>query len=328
MAGTQDVNEVKAYEVIKEFWRDNEHFTDLFNGVVFGGEEVLKPEDFQEMDTDVSGTVRPGDYEHSLRPNCGVLKKMTCGDDFVILGIESQVVTDYAMPERKMVYEGLGYVKEHGTITRLCRKEKELKTLEEVASGLRKEDRFHPIFTIVVSFAEEAWDGPVSLRGMMIDVPEKYEPLYSALFPKIGINLVQVLESEKYQFHNKDVRTVFEVSREFLKGNIEKIRTKYKDVDVDPELIALIGVITGSTSLVRQGEKKEVVNLCTALENLFNEGVEKGREEGRLEERQEYQKRQIVDWTKEGYSREMIAKLLKESEGYVREVQKQTGVLV
>lgn len=42
---------------MKKFWRDNEHFADLFNAYFFNGEKVIKPEELQEADTDVSGTL-------------------------------------------------------------------------------------------------------------------------------------------------------------------------------------------------------------------------------------------------------------------------------
>ena len=48
--------------VLKEFWRVNERFADLFNTVLFGGEEIICPCDLQEMDTDVSGVIEMKGY--------------------------------------------------------------------------------------------------------------------------------------------------------------------------------------------------------------------------------------------------------------------------
>ena len=45
---------------------------------------------------------------------------------------------------------------------------------------------------------------------------------------------------------------------------------------MDAELIAMIGIITDSAELIRQGEKREVQNMCTALEELKNEGRQEG----------------------------------------------------
>ena len=49
---------LKKDSTFKEFWRDNERFADLFNGAVFGGREVICAGSLQEMDTDVSGTIK------------------------------------------------------------------------------------------------------------------------------------------------------------------------------------------------------------------------------------------------------------------------------
>ena len=50
---------------LKTFWRDNEHFADLFNATVFNGRQVLKPDKLTEMDTDVSATIQSKSYNES-----------------------------------------------------------------------------------------------------------------------------------------------------------------------------------------------------------------------------------------------------------------------
>ena len=52
-----NMNFVEREKEIEKFWRDNEHFADLFNAYFFNGEKVIKPEELQEADTDVSGTL-------------------------------------------------------------------------------------------------------------------------------------------------------------------------------------------------------------------------------------------------------------------------------
>ncbi len=76
---------VKADVVLKDFWRQNDRFADLFNAVAFQGKEVLKPEELQEMDTDLSGIIRFRDYEESLVRARNVVKKMAFGVEFAVL---------------------------------------------------------------------------------------------------------------------------------------------------------------------------------------------------------------------------------------------------
>lgn len=48
---------------------------DLFNVVVFGGKEVIKPDALQEMDTDVSSVIQMKDYKETLTRTRDVIKK-------------------------------------------------------------------------------------------------------------------------------------------------------------------------------------------------------------------------------------------------------------
>lgn len=89
---------------LKTFWRNNEHFADLFNAAVFNGKQVLKPDKLTEMDTDVSATIQSKSYNESITRNRDVVKKMSDGIEFNILGLEIQDKTHYAMPLRTMTY--------------------------------------------------------------------------------------------------------------------------------------------------------------------------------------------------------------------------------
>ena len=267
---------VRTDVLLKDFWRVNERFADLFNAVIFQGKEVLKAEELQEMDTDMSGIIRFREHEESLVRVRDVVKKMAFGVEFVVLGIESQQKIHYAMPLRTMLYDGLGYLKEYREMTQSMKKEKGKWTEEEFLSGMRKEDRLHPIITIVIYYSEYVWDGPMCLKDMIVEMPEEIERIFS----DYKMNLVQVRDSGQYIFHNEDVRTVFEISREIFQGDFEKINREYKDRDINQELIRVIGKITDSSKLMEQKMEGEMGNMCTALRKLEEECEQKGRKEG------------------------------------------------
>lgn len=296
---------VKADVLLKDFWRPNDRFADLFNAVVFQGKEVLKPEELQEMDTDMSGIIRFKDYEQSLVRIRDVVKKTAFGVEFVVLGIESQQKIHYAMPLRTLLYDGMGYLKEYQELTRSRKEDKGKRTNEEFLSGMRKEERLHPIISIVVYYSEKPWDGPLCLKDMIVEMPEQIEKIFS----NYKMNLVQIRESDQYVFHNEDVRTVFEIAREVFKGNFDKINRDYKDRPITSELLSVIGKITESRELIDQGENREVTDMCTALEKLKEEG------------RQEGIRSLIFQWTAEGRTVTEIAELLRKPEAFVREVQ-------
>lgn len=307
---------VKTDVILKDFWRQNDRFADLFNAVVFQGKQILKPEELCEMDTDMSGIIRFKNYEESLVRMRDVVKKTAFGVEFIVLGIEIQQKTHYAMPLRTLLYDGMGYLKEYQEISHLYKEETGSKTVDEFLSKMRKEERLHPIISIVVYYSEQIWDGPLCLKDMIVEMPEEIERVFS----DYKMNLVQVRDSDQYVFYNEDVRTVFEISREIFRGNFEKIAALYKNKEIDSELITVIGKITDSEGLMCQGSKKEVANMCTALEKLKDEG----RQEGYIERDRQL----VLEWTREGYSVEMMAKLLKKSEEFVCEIQTKEKELV
>ena len=312
---TERGDRTKSDVILKEFWQSNEHFADLFNAVAFQGKQVLKPEMLREMDTDLSGTIRFPKYEESLVRMRDVVKKAAFGMEFVILGIESQQKIHYAMPLRTMLYDGMTYLKEYREIALQRKNIREEMTPEEFLSGMRKEDRLHPVLSIVVYYSEISWDGPLSLKEMMTDMPAEID----RLIPDYPMNLVQICESDGYQFHNDDVRTVFELSREIMRGNFDRINEKYKDKKVKSELVTVVGKITDSKELMKHREKKEAeINMCTALEKLKDEGRKEGRKKLLLT--------QIRKKQAKGFSIPEIADILEEPEEEIRRILEEADV--
>ncbi|MCD8337416.1 MAG: hypothetical protein LUD18_09110 [Lachnospiraceae bacterium] len=240
----------------------------------------------------------------------------------MIWGIENQQRIHYASPLRTLLYDGMGYLKEYNEITRHRKEDPEPKTKDEFLSKMRKEDRLHPIFSITVYYGEKEWDGPLCLRDMIVDMPEPMANLFS----DYKMNLVQVRDSDKYIFNNEDVKTVFNVSSEFFKGNIETIKERYKEKNLQPELIAVIGKITESSFLIQKGKRgKEPINMCTALEQWelkeFEKGEKQGLEKGTRLGIMQRDRELIHKWTALGYKACEIADLLSLPEEEVRKEQ-------
>ena len=95
--------------VLKNYWNGNEEFADLFNAVLFGGSQVIKPYELENEDTEASVLLEHRDHTQSIkavRDNIKIQKKSTVyGVQFVLLGLESQEHIHYAMPLRVMGYD-------------------------------------------------------------------------------------------------------------------------------------------------------------------------------------------------------------------------------
>ena len=151
--------------------------------------------------------------------------------------------------------------------------EKTANTKDEFLSRFKKTDRLHPVITLCVYYGEKEWDGATSLKEML-ELPDYLENLV----PDYKMNLLQLRNSKNLKFKNKDVQTIFDVSRLIYDKNYGKITSIYKDQNLTNELGIVIGAITGSQELINYAasEKKGgQFNMCTALDELVESGKEK-----------------------------------------------------
>ena len=235
------LNKIKPDTILKNFWKNNDRFADLFNTFLFNGEEILKPDDLTEVDTDVSSMLKFNGHAETVQKLLDVVKKTAYGIDFMILGLENQSHIHYAMPLRHMIGDSLIYLKEYQEIAAKNRKEKEFQSSDEFLSALKKTDRLHPVITLCVYYGESEWDGPFSLKDML-EIPEKIESLVS----DYRMNLVQVRSSGELCFSDPDVTMVFDMSRLIYARDYAKIKEVYSDHDIPADLGVVIGAITES----------------------------------------------------------------------------------
>lgn len=247
---TKSKNKGKQDTALKNFWRDNQRFADLFNAVLFNGKEVLKAEDLKEVDTDVSSIIKFNDHIETVQRILDVVRKTAYGVDFIIWGLENQGKIHYAMPLRHMIGDSLIYLKEYQGIAAKNRKEKGFKSSDEFLSALKKTDRLHPVITLCVYYGEEEWDGPHNLLEML-EIPEDLESLVS----DYKMNLIQVKKSEQFSFKNEDVNIVFDIVRKIYNEDYAKLTDIYKDKNISAELGVIIGSIVESQRLINQAMK-------------------------------------------------------------------------
>ena len=268
-------NKIKPDTILKNFWRDNHHFADLFNAALFDGEQVLNPDDLSEADTDVSSLLKFNGHAETVQKVLDVVKKTAYGIDFVIWGLENQAKIHYAMPLRHMIGDGFSYLKEYQEIAAKNRKDKNFASSDEFLSNMKKTDRLHPMISLCVYYGENPWDGPLCLMDML-EVPEKIKPLVA----DYKMNLLELRTSGSLQFHNQDVNTVFDISRSIYERDYNKINTVYKDRLIASELGVVIRAITQSQELIDHAleleQKGGQVNMCSALEELKMEGLQEG----------------------------------------------------
>ena len=269
-------NRIKPDHYLKEFWKDNERFADLFNTVFFQNAMEVDPSKLKEMDTDLSSLISFNGYLETLGKTRDVIKKSDGINDYVVFAVESQMEIHYGMPLRAMLYDALTYLKEVEMLQKKNRKEKGLRKAEFL-SGLKKEDRIHPVITLVIYYGEKEWDGPKCLEDMMVPMSKDMKNIFS----DYKMNLLQVTKSDDYEFRNQQNQDLFELSRKFFRGEFDLIERSYKR-RVSQEAGIAIGLITGYEELVDYSlERKEGIVMCEAVQKWKERERKLSREAGR-----------------------------------------------
>lgn len=223
------------------------------------------------------------------------------------------------MPLRHMLNDALSYLKECNEIIASNRKEKKLLSPSEFLSGLKKGDRLHPIISICVYYGEDDWDGPLCLTDML-NIPDTLKSIVS----DYRMHLVQVKNSEHLHFHNSDVSTVFDMIRFIYHQDYSQLNEFYKNRLLDTELALVIGSITKSQKIIDQALELETegkqMQMCRALQELEQRGMEAGRSEGIEFGKKELLIQQVKKKLAKGKSVDVIADELEEDISAIQDI--------
>ena len=232
-------------------------------------------------------------------------------------GIENQQHIHYAMPLRTMIYDSLSYLRRAEEMIRKNRREKTFKTADEFLSGMKKEDRLVPCYTLVIYWGESKWDGPRCLEDMMeFGTEERNEPYFQNYGPA---RLLCVNEMAEYPFENRDVFQLFQAVHELYQNAGSNMPETLQSVGVMTACTA--AAITGTTkALEKELEKairkgKESINMCEAFQRALKKERKEGRTEGCVE--------MAVRMLREGAAPEMVQKCAQLSAAQWQTVMKQ-----
>lgn len=225
----------EIYEVLS----DNEIFADLFNGSMFGGNQIIRPDMLaQENEKKILRAGKEGGRRIILRRIRDVQKLSLLGEGClaVILAAEGQRTVHYAMPVRCMLYDGIDYT---GQVERITKK--------------RKED-LHD----------------------MLDIPPELEP-WTECIQDYRINLVcsQTVNS----FHFKTgLREVFELlpllkDKEGMKNFLAVKKEEFMHLDAKKGWLVSRFLNVPPLKELKENEKGEV-DMCTAIEEMMEEREE------------------------------------------------------
>lgn len=291
----------KADIVTKEYLKNTEVFADLFNLYLYQGDQIILPQNLQEIDTAMLavpyGAEDAGVPVQRYRDGLKILAGMTDGSAaYCVLGAEGHLNVHYAVPVKNGVYD---FLQLSGQVTQSARSHERQRQLEaqekkagkvpidqdtavyrpngaEYLSGFWKTDRLLPVITVVVYWNAGEWDGPLTLREMYGTQDEtilKYAPDYH-------VNLIapyNMTDAEINRFHT-DMREImlyikYSKDKDKLEGIMQKDSRFHK---VKREAVEVINNVTRSN--LKYPEGKEEIDMCQAIREMREESEKIGEE--------------------------------------------------
>ncbi|MBD5494768.1 MAG: hypothetical protein HDR12_10440 [Lachnospiraceae bacterium] len=271
-----------------DYLDDNARFADQINGALFNGKQVIKPEELEPEDSQIVST---GNMKGNGKQRQGSIKtvvdkaRVWHGRKLHILVVENQNYVDYQMVLRNMLSESNGYRKQWKQKKRLYTDAGDLKDKDEYLSGIKKDEKFKPIITLVVYFGNEhKWDGARCLYDML-DIDDELKEYVT----NYKLNLYDCQEHDTFNEYHTGLRQVFEAVRysndkEKLRKVMEENHELYSSIDSETkDMIEAVANIRIPEKFKTIEEGKEKYDMCKAFEDMRLEGYEAGIATGRAE---------------------------------------------
>ena len=279
-------NKLKPDTILKNYWSGNDEFADLFNAVLFGGRQIIKPEELSELNSENSLLEFDKDKNNkthikTVTSSRDVIKiqkhSSALGINLAMLGLENQEHVHYAMPMRVMGYDYFSYKQQYEKISK-AHKSSDFSTEDEFLSKMKQSDKLIPVITVVIYYGENPWNGAKTLHEMLDIPPEMLEYINN-----YKMHLIEARQSN-LNFKNSNNCDLFNMLKIILDTSLNKKEAIEKTIKYSEEHNTKEEVIMTVASAANLEYKHKYFengggNMCT----LFKEIAREAREEGMLE---------------------------------------------
>lgn len=267
----------------KKYLSNAARFCDIFNFLIYGGENIISPKELRELDTTSIAIPYKGKSRKHVQKYRDLLKFYVAKHDdqaiYLILGLEIESKINYSMPIRAMLYDAMNYASQIEAITEQRRQDNPKQTSHEYLSGLGKDDRLKPVITLVLNICGEYWDGCKSIHEL---VSVKDNRILQFV-PDYRMNLISpdlLTEQDFEKFH-----TGLGAALQFLKhqndDNMDWLENQERMKAIDRPTACFIQTTTGTDLHLENNE--EVIDVCKAWKNSMNQAEAKGKAKGVVE---------------------------------------------
>ena len=271
----------RADIITKDYIRRPDIFADVFNQFLYHGRQKITSDRLVELDTtEIAlpyGVDNMAVPEQKYRDVAKMLVSMTDGKvAYCILVIENESKINYAMPVKNGLNDFLQLsrqVTETAKSHKRSDKNSIRPTSSEYLSGFWKIDRLLPVVTLTVYFGPDAWDGALCLKEMYADCDG--EILKYAADYRINLIAPGMLSDNEIDEFGTSFREIMKYIKYSSDGRKlrDAVNSDERFKSVERQAVDVINAVTNSK--VRYSEGEEKVNMCTAIQEI--------REEGRLE---------------------------------------------
>ena len=318
---------------------EKKRFANLFNGVIYGGRQMILPEDLEEVNpvSSVSVKNRTGKTKN-MKKYRDIIMKWRNQATFVLLANESQDMVHYAMPHKVMLYDGMDYETQirnnwKNFNDRRKQNKKTGQPLEHLTAGeylsrFRKKDRLIPIISLVFYYGSEPWDGPVDLYDMFqLEGTKEENEILEKYLPNYKINLVDAERLKDVEKFSNDLQVILTMlryrdSKEELTDYINENKKFFQNVDY--ETSQAMKAFLNMKQIPGEAEhKEEMIDMCKAIQEMYDDGVKDGIQQGVEQGRTELLKEQIQRKLKKEKTPDQIAEELEESVEVIEKIIKE-----
>ena len=272
-------------------------FADIVNGFLFNGNEVVKPEELEDMK--LRSAYRAEQKLHDMERDVAKRWKKN-GIRIACVGFENQTAPDSRMVLRVLGYDGAEYRAQ-------CLKE-------------NLNNAPYPVITIVLYFGyEQRWTAAKSLYEA-VSVPDELKPFVTDT--KINVFEVAWLKDEQVAKFKSDFRIVADYFVQKRKtgtyrGSRDTMRHVY-------EVLQLLSVMEHVDYLERAVVEKRVKGGERDMSSIFDQYIK----EGEARKEAEVNERVATDMLKKKYPLDAIKDISRLSEAHIRKLAKSLGVAV
>lgn len=264
--------------VFNDYISQKERFADLYNGVVFRGRRVVRPEALTTIDSKLWRRGQGGCHEY-IRDN---VKIWEYRGRRMVLGLEPEASPHLVLPVKYMNYESVQYDRDYKNRMAGHRRRRDLGR-DGYISGIAGDERLMPVVTVGIYFGREKWAGAGSM-GELTGI-DYFPPEIRPFCNDFRVNLVNVGALETEGMFTTDLREVFGfLRRQDDWPELERyVRENEAFRHLKEDAFDVIAACSDSRELAVRKEdfgKGEVFDMCLALKQMEEQAARRGRVEG------------------------------------------------